>query len=439
MAGQAKIGIIMGSLSDWPTMKRAADVLDELGVAYEAKVVSAHRTPKRLYEYAETAKARGLKVIIAGAGGAAHLPGMTAAMTTLPVLGVPIASKALSGQDSLLSIVQMPAGVPVGTLAIGEAGATNAGLLAAQILALERRRRLPSGSRRCAPGRRRPFPRRRRTMPEGRLRAAAAARLHHRHPGQRPARPHAGAWRPRASASRRTSIARKRPGLRRGDAHQQGRLRRRGGACRLCARASMRSPTSSRTWRSRRPSFSTASCRCGRAPGRCEVAQDRLAEKEFIAALGIPVAPFAAVDGPAESRTPRSPPSAAASHPEDAPARLRRQGPGERWRRGDDAAAAGQPIGARPAVLERRIAVCLGASVLVVRSAGRRAGLLRLSRATRTRTASCAAPWCRRACRPPTSRAPARSPPPSPTRSTMSACWPSRCSTSAPTRRPPSG
>ncbi len=112
MAGQAKIGIIMGSLSDWPTMKRAADVLDELGVAYEAKVVSAHRTPKRLYEYAEGAKARGLKVIIAGAGGAAHLPGMTAAITQLPVLGVPIATKALSGQDSLLSIVQMPAGVP---------------------------------------------------------------------------------------------------------------------------------------------------------------------------------------------------------------------------------------------------------------------------------------------------------------------------------------
>ena len=137
MAKQAKIGIIMGSLSDWPTMKHAADVLEDLGIAYEAKVVSAHRTPKRLYEYAETAKSRGLKVIIAGAGGAAHLPGMTASMTTLPVLGVPVSSKALSGQDSLLSIVQMPAGVPVGTLAIGEAGASNAGLLAAQILALE--------------------------------------------------------------------------------------------------------------------------------------------------------------------------------------------------------------------------------------------------------------------------------------------------------------
>lgn len=137
MSSQPKIGIIMGSLSDWPTMKRAADVLDELGIAYESKVVSAHRTPDRLYDYAKTARARGLKVIIAGAGGAAHLPGMTASMTTLPVLGVPVHTKALSGQDSLLSIVQMPAGVPVGTLAIGDPGATNAGLLAAQILALQ--------------------------------------------------------------------------------------------------------------------------------------------------------------------------------------------------------------------------------------------------------------------------------------------------------------
>jgi 5-(carboxyamino)imidazole ribonucleotide mutase len=131
------VGIIMGSLSDWPTMKKAADVLDKLGVAHESKVVSAHRTPDRLYDYAKTARGRGLKVIIAGAGGAAHLPGMTASMTTLPVLGVPVQSKALSGQDSLLSIVQMPAGIPVGTLAIGDAGATNAGLLAAQILAIE--------------------------------------------------------------------------------------------------------------------------------------------------------------------------------------------------------------------------------------------------------------------------------------------------------------
>ena len=132
-----KVGIIMGSLSDWSTMKKAADVLETLGVAHESKVISAHRTPDRLYEYAKSARARGLQVIIAGAGGAAHLPGMTASMTPLPVLGVPIQSKALSGQDSLLSIVQMPAGIPVGTLAIGEAGATNAGLLAAQILALQ--------------------------------------------------------------------------------------------------------------------------------------------------------------------------------------------------------------------------------------------------------------------------------------------------------------
>jgi 5-(carboxyamino)imidazole ribonucleotide mutase len=137
MAESPKVGIIMGSLSDWPTMKHAADVLTELEVPHEAKVVSAHRTPDRLYDYAKGAKARGLKVIIAGAGGAAHLPGMTASMTTLPVLGVPVTTKALSGQDSLLSIVQMPAGVPVGTLAIGTPGAHNAGLLAAQILALD--------------------------------------------------------------------------------------------------------------------------------------------------------------------------------------------------------------------------------------------------------------------------------------------------------------
>ncbi len=130
------VGLIMGSKSDWDTMKGAAEILEALGVAYEAKVVSAHRTPKRLYDYAETAKSRGLKVIIAGAGGAAHLPGMTAAMTPLPVLGVPVKSKDLKGLDSLLSIVQMPKGIPVGTLAIGEAGAVNAGLLAAAILAL---------------------------------------------------------------------------------------------------------------------------------------------------------------------------------------------------------------------------------------------------------------------------------------------------------------
>ncbi len=134
--GAPDVGIIMGSQSDWPVMQAAAAILTTLGVPHELRIVSAHRTPERLYEYARGAKGRGLKIIIAGAGGAAHLPGMAAALTLLPVLGVPMETKALSGQDSLLSIVQMPAGVPVGTLAIGEAGATNAGLLAAQILAL---------------------------------------------------------------------------------------------------------------------------------------------------------------------------------------------------------------------------------------------------------------------------------------------------------------
>ncbi|HTJ90421.1 MAG TPA: 5-(carboxyamino)imidazole ribonucleotide mutase [Acidocella sp.] len=130
------VGIIMGSRSDWPVMQHAAEMLARLGVPYEAKVVSAHRTPKRLYDYASTAEARGLKIIIAGAGGAAHLPGMAAAMTNLPVLGVPVPATALQGQDALLSIVQMPGGIPVGTLAIGKPGAINAGLLAASILAL---------------------------------------------------------------------------------------------------------------------------------------------------------------------------------------------------------------------------------------------------------------------------------------------------------------
>jgi 5-(carboxyamino)imidazole ribonucleotide mutase len=131
------VGIIMGSKSDWETMRHAVEVLDKLGVAHETKVVSAHRTPKRLYDYAHSAKGRGLRLVIAGAGGAAHLPGMTASMTELPVLGVPIETQALKGMDSLLSIVQMPAGIPVGTLAIGKAGAINAGLLAAAILANE--------------------------------------------------------------------------------------------------------------------------------------------------------------------------------------------------------------------------------------------------------------------------------------------------------------
>ena len=135
-AKAAPVAIIMGSRSDWPVLRHAAEMLESLGVHYEAKVVSAHRTPDRMYSFAKGAKAAGVKVIIAAAGGAAHLPGMTASLTDLPVLGVPIETKALKGMDSLLSIVQMPAGIPVGTLAIGEAGAKNAGLMAAKILAL---------------------------------------------------------------------------------------------------------------------------------------------------------------------------------------------------------------------------------------------------------------------------------------------------------------
>lgn len=136
MSDTGPVGIIMGSQSDWETMRHASAILDELGVAHETRIVSAHRTPERLFDYARSAASRGIKVIIAGAGGAAHLPGMAASMTNLPVLGVPVESKALSGMDSLLSIVQMPGGVPVGTLAIGKPGAINAALLAAAILAL---------------------------------------------------------------------------------------------------------------------------------------------------------------------------------------------------------------------------------------------------------------------------------------------------------------
>jgi 5-(carboxyamino)imidazole ribonucleotide mutase len=136
MASAPPVGIIMGSQSDWPTMRSAATTLDQLGILYETRIVSAHRTPERLYAYAKSARQRGLRVIVAGAGGAAHLPGMVASLTTLPVLGVPVTSQALSGMDSLLSIVQMPPGVPVGTLAIGKAGALNAALLAAQILGI---------------------------------------------------------------------------------------------------------------------------------------------------------------------------------------------------------------------------------------------------------------------------------------------------------------
>lgn len=176
------VGVIMGSRSDWDTLARAAETLDKLGVPYEVKVVSAHRTPDLLFAYAESAEARGIEVLIAGAGGAAHLPGMTAAKTTLPVLGVPVESRALKGLDSLLSIAQMPAGIPVGTLAIGPAGATNAALLAAAILAnrhpavrraLKRFRADQTATVLAAPDPRRPAPANRRGRPGARKRRRA--------------------------------------------------------------------------------------------------------------------------------------------------------------------------------------------------------------------------------------------------------------------------
>ena len=275
MAQHPKVGIIMGSLSDWPTMKHAADVLAELGVPHEAKVVSAHRTPGRLYDYARNAKARGLKVIIAGAGGAAHLPGMTASMTVLPVLGVPVATKALAGQDSLLSIVQMPAGIPVGTLAIGSAGATNAGLLAAQILALE-----------------------------------------------------------------------------------DGALARFAGS------------VDAVTYEFENVAVTTAQALASLVPVRpsakaLEVAQDRLVEKEFIAALSIPVAPFRAVDSPETLGAALARLGAAAILKTR---RLGYDGKGQTGLRpGDDVAAAWNVLGGKPCVLEQRVAFACEISALVVR------------------------------------------------------------------------
>ena len=257
----------MGSQSDWPTLKNAALILDELQIPFETHIVSAHRTPERLYEYAKTAKGRGLKVIIAGAGGAAHLPGMTAALTPLPVLGVPMATPTLSGQDSLYSIVQMPAGVPVGTLAIGEMGATNAGPAG-------RTDSRPCGrsahgahrslSRAKGP---RPSPTSPRTF-EAARHAGAPAGVHDRHFGRRPARAHAGTRGSQArlqdAMSTMTQPAQP-PRL---------QLRRRLGASTISTRsqasrtASMSSPTSSRTCRSLPPRRPSASSRCGRGSRR---------------------------------------------------------------------------------------------------------------------------------------------------------------------------
>ena len=280
------VGIIMGSQSDWPTLKAAAAVLDALGVPYETRVVSAHRTPKRLYDYATSARERGLKVIIAGAGGAAHLPGMTASMTELPVLGVPIESRALKGLDSLLSIVQMPAGVPVGTLAIGEAGATNAGLLAAQILALSDKalaarvmawRAAQTDGVAEAP----------RIMPERRcLPAAPSAYLGGGQLGRMLALAAAG------SGSRLTSIptSRTRRPSTLPPARTVGSFDGRSGARALCRkrrRGHLRVRERAGRARSRPPGRKARSIP---RPKSFAVAQDRLVEKDFMRGLGIPVA-----------------------------------------------------------------------------------------------------------------------------------------------------
>ena len=319
MAGKAKIGIIVGSLSDWPTMKRAADVLDELGIAYEAKVVSAHRTPKRLYEYAESAKARGLKVIIAGAGGAAHLPGMTAAMTALPVLGVPIASKALSGQDSLLSIVQMPAGVPVGTLGHRRAGRDQCRPARRADPGARRTRTSPNGSRPCAPGRRRRFRRRRRTMPEG---------------GQRGPLPPGSTIGILGSGQlgRMLALAAARLGLKThiycedsGPAFDVATRTTRAGFADPVALSAFAGKVDAVTYEFENVAVDTARHLAGLVPVRpgakaLEVAQDRLVEKRFIAALGIAVAPFRAIDGPEQIGPALS--AFGAGHPQDAAPRL---------------------------------------------------------------------------------------------------------------------
>ena len=266
------VGIIMGSKSDWETMRHAAERSTQLGVPHETRIVSAHRTPKRLYEYAHSAKGRGLKLVIAGAGGAAHLPGMTASMTALPVLGVPIESQALKGMDSLLSIVQMPAGVPVGTLAIGKAGRYQRGLARRGDAGEQRRGARRSGSKHGA--RRKPdrWPKRPNDDRAG---------LDHRHHRRRPARPHAGD----GGGPARLHMPYLRParaaagGRRRGSCHRARRSRT-CDALRAFARAMSTSrPMNSKICRSSRFECSAPSCRPGTRS--LAVAQDR-AEREGI-------------------------------------------------------------------------------------------------------------------------------------------------------------
>ena len=323
------VGIIMGSRSDWPTLKQAAAVLDKLKVPYETRVVSAHRTPKRLYSYATGARKRGLKVIIAGAGGAAHLPGMTASMTELPVLGVPIESRALKGLDSLLSIAQMPAGVPVGTLAIGAAGATNAGLLAAQILALGDSRlalRILGGGQ------------------LGRMLAVAAGRLGlkaHIYSDETEA--------PAFDVAAKSTV---------GSYDDEDALARFAASVDVvtCEFENVPAATLEASARAK-PVYPGAKS--------FALAQDRLPEKDFISALGIEVAPYAAIDGVDQLHAALAtikPPAILKTR------RLGYDGKGQMMIRDrSEAQSAWQGIGAVPAVLEGLVLFEREVSVIAVR------------------------------------------------------------------------
>ena len=322
------VGIVMGSDSDWEVMQHASRRLQELGVPHESRVVSAHRTPDLLFRYAEEARGRGLRCIIAGAGGAAHLPGMLAAKTTLPVLGVPVTSAQLQGLDSLLSIVQMPAGVPVATFAIGQAGRAQRGTLRGRDPrahgpgARRAARRVPRGADRARPQARRSRSRR------------DPARRHRRHARRRPARPHVHAPGPldglRGGRARSRSAE---PGRPRGRPSPPGRLHRRARPRRARRRLRRRSRPNSRTSRRRRWSAWRGRASCGPPVGAVAIAQDRIAEKRFLHEAGLRHRPLPrrCTRRPTSSRPLRSDPLARAA--QDQPAGLRRQGTGDGDRR----------------------------------------------------------------------------------------------------------
>ena len=421
--GKAVVGIIMGSQSDWPTLKKAAEVLDELQVPYETKIVSAHRTPKRLYDYAQAASGRGLKIIIAGAGGAAHLPGMTASLTHLPVLGVPVATTALAGQDSLFSIVQMPAGVPVGTLAIGETGAINAGLLAAQILALAdaalAKRVEAYRAKRTASVAEAPKDILMRALPPGstigilgggqlgRMLVLAAARLGFK-------------------CHIYTDVD--------GPACQVAAATTLGAFDDLAKVEAFAATVDVVTYEFENVPLAAAAAADAIKPVRpgpkaLQYSQDRLEEKLFVSRLGIPVAPFAAVEAPADFD--------AAVRAVGTPAilktrRLGYDGKGQvPIATAADLPAAFDEIGRAPATLEGFVNFAFEVSVLLVRGLDRPSPLLRHPGQPPPRWHPARLDRPLRSARAGIATERARSPRASPPRSTTSACWRSRCSTSA--------